>query len=217
MHGRARPPRPSSQPAPRRGRRSPTTDWEEDSLTLQLKDSDLGREPSTKPLGPAVRPTVVGVDADEAELRRFLERAYARVLRIVSLAADSDAAAEDAVHEAIARAWERRSQIEHLDRWVLTVALNLIRSRWRRLLLRLPESSTVPSTGEEALAAAEWLMMLQTLAPRQREVAVLHYVAGLPIAEIADITRTSEGAVKNALYHARQTLAKALTAEEQKR
>lgn len=153
-------------------------------------------------------------------MRAFLEGPYRRVLHTVRLAADSDAAAEDAVHEAIARAWERRGEIEHLDRWVLAVALNLHRSRWRKLLRRAPTSGRRAATGEEDLATTEWLLVMRALPQRQREVAVLHYVDDLPIALIADIVGTSEGAVKNALYHARHTLAAAMTdtsAEERAR
>ncbi len=43
--------------------------------------------------------------------------------------------------------------------------------------------------------------MMRALPRRQREVAVLHYVEDLPITLIAEIVGSSEGAVKNALYH----------------
>jgi RNA polymerase sigma-70 factor (ECF subfamily) len=151
------------------------------------------------------------VDADEPALRAFLEGPYRRVLRTVCLAADSDAAAEDAVHEAIARACERWSEIEHLDRWVLVVALNLIRSRWRKVLRRAPKAVGSATSGGEDFATVEWLLVMRSLPRRQREVAVLHYVEDLPIALIAEIVGSSEGAVKNALYQARRALAAALT------
>ena len=153
----------------------------------------------------------MGVDTYESGLRAFLEGPYQRVLRTVCLAADCDAAAEDAVHEAIARAWERRGDIEHLDRWVLAVALNLIRSRWRKVLRRAPRAVRVVTTGEEDFAMSEWLLVIRSLPQRQREVAVLRYVDDLPIAQIAEVVGSSEGAVKNALYHARRALAAALT------
>ncbi len=163
-----------------------------------------------KPFGRLKRLMVVSVDSDEAALRAFLAGPYTRVLHIVRLTADSDAAAEDAVHEAIARAWERRSEIEHMDRWVLAVALNLTRSRWRQLLRRAPKVATSGRTGEEDFATTEWLLVLRSLPRRQREVAVLHYVDDLPIALIAELIGVSEGAVKNALFHARRSLAEAL-------
>jgi RNA polymerase sigma-70 factor (ECF subfamily) len=149
------------------------------------------------------------VEWDEEGVREFLAGPYLRVLHTVRLAADSGAEAEDAVHEAMARAWERRTAIEHPERWILTVALNLTRSRWRQLL-RTPRRALTAPPAQDDIVTREWLMVLRALPRRQREVAVLHYVDDLAIAEIADIVGTSEGAVKNALHHARRSLAAAL-------
>lgn len=167
-----------------------------------------------EPFAELGRLTVVGMVADEADLRRFLDQSYARILRTVTFASDSRAAAEDSVHEAVARGWARRSEIEHFDRWVLTVALNLARSRWRRLLRTAVRGAVRPSASETDLATVEWLMVLGGLPPRQREVAVLRYVEDLPLAAIAEIVGSSEGAVKNALFHARRALAATFERDE---
>ncbi len=52
---------------------------------------------------------------------------------------------------------------------------------------------------------------LRRLPHRQREVAVLHYLMDLPVADIAALVGLSEGGVKNALFHARHALATALS------
>jgi len=73
---------------------------------------------------------------DEVELREFLRERYPRLVGAVALVIGDAAAAEDAVQEAIVRAWERTErgeQIVALDRWVAAVAMNLSRSRLRRL------------------------------------------------------------------------------------
>lgn len=149
----------------------------------------------------------MGVVSDEDGLRRFLADCYPRILRTVTLAADSEAAAQDAVHEAIARGWERRSGIEHFGRWVLTVALNLTRSRWRHVLRSAPRVAQRTHSSADEMATVEWLLVLRSLPRRQRQVAVLRYVEDLPLAEIAAVVGISEGAVKNALIHARRSLA----------
>ena len=61
---------------------------------------------------------------------------YPRIVAAVGLVAGSRAAAEDAVAEALARAWERSDRgdaIDSLPAWVTRVALNLSKSRLRRL------------------------------------------------------------------------------------
>src|SRR4029077_14477979 len=73
---------------------------------------------------------------DETELRQFLREDYPRLVGAVALVTGDLATAEDAVQEAIARAWERTERgqpIAALDRWVAAVAMNLSRSRLRHL------------------------------------------------------------------------------------
>jgi DNA-directed RNA polymerase specialized sigma24 family protein len=72
---------------------------------------------------------------DEATIRRFLETGYPKLVAGLAMVSGSRPLAEDAVQEAMARAWERSSRGETIERpeaWVTTVALNLIRSRFRR-------------------------------------------------------------------------------------
>ena len=62
---------------------------------------------------------------DEGTIREFLVATYPRLVAAVALISGSRAAAEDAVQEALARAWERSErgeQIESLPAWV---------TRWR--------------------------------------------------------------------------------------
>src|SRR5438876_4446338 len=73
---------------------------------------------------------------DEATLREFVRTEYPPLVGAVALVSGSKAAAEDAVQEALARAWERSSRgqsIENLAAWVTTVSLNLARSGLRRI------------------------------------------------------------------------------------
>src|SRR5215470_11327531 len=64
------------------------------------------------------------------ELRRFFDEDYRQILGAVTLVTGSRVVAEDAVNEAIARWWEKRDHVRQMNRWVLTVALNLVRNRW---------------------------------------------------------------------------------------
>lgn len=156
---------------------------------------------------------------DEVELREFLRERYPRLVGAVALVTGDAASAEDAVQEAIVRAWERTErgeQIVALDRWVAAVAMNLSRSRLRRLRVeRLARPKLVatppvqPSADRIDVARA-----LTDLPRRQREVAVLRYFLDLSTEEIADQMRTSEGTVKSQLFKARAHLAETLSLVE---
>ena len=86
---------------------------------------------------------------DEVALREFLHTDYPRLVAAVALASGSRPAAEDAVQEALLRAWERSEKgedIESLNAWVTTVALNLVEER--------PPPVALRAEGEDAAADA---------------------------------------------------------------
>jgi RNA polymerase sigma-70 factor (ECF subfamily) len=157
---------------------------------------------------------------DEVELRRFLNDHYSRLVGAVSLVTGDLASAEDAVQEAIVRAWERSErggEIAALDRWVAAVAMNLSRSRLRRLRverLARPKLVTSPQLEGPSGERLDVVRALAALPRRQREVAVLRYFVDLSTADIAQEMRTSEGTVKSQLSKARAHLADALGLHE---
>jgi RNA polymerase sigma factor (sigma-70 family) len=153
---------------------------------------------------------------DEATIREFLLTGYPRVAGAVALVTGDIASAEDAVQEAVVRAWERSArgaEFDSLEAWVATVALNLSRSRVRRLIT---ERRLRPKLQPEALSAGsaddriDVRRALAALPRRQREVAVLRYYLDLTTSEIAEAMATSEGTVKSQLSKARAHLAEAL-------
>src|SRR5438132_7132742 len=125
----------------------------------------------------------------------------------------SRAAAEDAVQEALARAWERDERghrIESLEAWVTKAAMNLARSRWRRLRVErryAPRWRAVPEPSGELVDLRRGI---DALPRRQREATVLRYYLDLDVLEIAEALGVSEGTVKTSLHRARRALAAAL-------
>lgn len=128
----------------------------------------------------------------------------------------SRAAAEDAVQEALARAWERSlrgEEIRELGAWVRTVAINLSRSATRRRLAERRAGERLRAGRLGGLApepSAERIDVLDAIAGlprRQREATVLRYYLGLDVAEIAEALGVHEGTTKTTLYRARLALA----------
>ena len=139
----------------------------------------------------------------------------------MALVCGSFPAAEDAVQEALGRAWElgqRGRHIESLAAWVTVAARNLLRDRFRRLRVEWRARATVPDAPP---AAAAWpdaverrgdlVRALAALPRRQREVAVFRYYLDLEVAEVAAALRIPEGTAKSALHRARRSLAAALS------
>ena len=126
--------------------------------------------------------------------------------------------AQDVVQEAFSRAlprWEKLSTYDDPAAWVRKVAWNLATSRWRRM--RRLTALTHPGADRALPAPTPDRVALQvalaSLPPRQRQAVVLHYLSGLPVAEIADLTGAAEGTVKSWLHRARAALAERLADE----
>ncbi len=157
----------------------------------------------------------------EVDIREFLVTGYPRLVAGLTLTAGSRAAAEDAVQEAVARAWERSQRgdqpIQSLPAWVTRVAVNLTHSRWRRIRAEARgrermETPRAPADADERLDVER---ALAALPRRQREATVLRYYVGLDVAEVAAALGVTEGTAKTTLFRARQALAAALGEREE--
>jgi RNA polymerase sigma-70 factor (ECF subfamily) len=156
---------------------------------------------------------------DEMAIRAFLANDYRRVVAAVTLVCADAANAEDAVQEALKRAWERGRSGEVIERptsWVAVVAMNIARSGLRRRLaerkavdrLSTPVGSEPPSADTIDIVRA-----VRTLPKRQRQAIILHYFMAMTIQEVAMALEISEGTVKNSLFRARRSLAKIIDNE----
>lgn len=127
--------------------------------------------------------------------------------------------AQDAVHEAFARAWQRWDSIRGYgdpEAWVRTVARRIAVSRWRRARNRLtahrrhgpPPALPGPSASSVALRVA-----LARLPVEQRTAIVLHHLCDLPVSEVARETGVPEGTVKARLFRGRRALAELLNVD----
>jgi RNA polymerase sigma-70 factor (ECF subfamily) len=139
------------------------------------------------------------------------------VVNAVALASGSYPAAEDAVQEALVRAWmlsERGERMESLPAWVAAVALNQTRSGWRRAMAERRARHRLPGapggTAEPSADHVDVARALAALPRRQREVAVLRYLLEMSTAEVAAALGIGEGTVKSSLSRARAHLVGAL-------
>jgi RNA polymerase sigma-70 factor (ECF subfamily) len=157
---------------------------------------------------------------DEVAIREFLHTSYPRLVAAVALTSGSRPAAEDAVQGALLRAWERSEkgdEIDSLEGWVSTVALNLARSGLRRVNAERKARSRLQGIAGTDLIGPERVDVERALAKlprRQREAVVCRYYLGMDTREIAKVLNVSEGTVKSTLFRARAALAVSLGVDE---
>ena len=92
--------------------------------------------------------------------------------------------------------------------WIRRVALNQSISQWRKLkrLLPLSESDLPEPAAGNSLGSGLLVESLAQLPKRQRTALVLHYVADLPIEQVAREMGVRPGTVKSMLSRGRQQL-----------
>lgn len=138
---------------------------------------------------------------EDLALQTFIDAHHGRLIGLLRFKGSSPADAEDLAQEAMVRLVERWDDVRELDQpwsWLVRVALNLSRSRWRRLQTHLGRRHLLVSDGvHHDEAAVEALDLLQRLSERQRMAVVLRYYAGLSVRETAELMGVAEGTVKS--------------------
>jgi RNA polymerase sigma-70 factor (ECF subfamily) len=119
------------------------------------------------------------------------------------------AEADDLLAEAYTRAWERWSDVStHAApaAWVVRVALNLHRDRWRsrRWFGRLRPAAPVPPP--ELDLDCDLLVALRALPDRQRDVVVMRVLLDLANDDVAEVLGIAPATVSVHLHRALTTL-----------
>lgn len=158
-----------------------------------------------------------------ADFGEFYQGCYSRVVTLVAVLLGDRYEAEDVAQDAFARAlgrWPLLRTFDVPEAWVRKVAFRLAidasrRMRRQRLLSRriagvsTRDGQVVAPPGEQ-LQHSEVAAALARLPMTLREVIVLHYVADLPVEQIARECGMSSGTVKSRLVAGRRRLEAAL-------
>ncbi|MGL5827711.1 MAG: sigma-70 family RNA polymerase sigma factor [Nocardioides sp.] len=152
------------------------------------------------------------------EFADFYEQSRDRCLRAAMAYGMRPDRAEDAVAEAYAKAWASWGKVRRCaapSAWVLRTAINADISGWRRRrreVLVEPHDTEAPHRADHGvdLEAA-----IGSLATRQREVIVLHYLLDLDVVSTARWLGLATGTVKAHLHAARNELRRQIESEKE--
>lgn len=123
---------------------------------------------------------------------------------------------EDAVQEAIFRAWEKRGTLrkeEFFKSWLIRILLNVCHDMQKRQKRVTPVEAVPERAAETDDRAAELREALLELDEKLRTPVALHYIDGYSVREVAQILDISENAVKLRLLRGRKKLRESLTEE----
>ena len=157
----------------------------------------------------------------QADFDAFYRANLASVVGVVYALCGSRWAAEDLAHDSFVatyRNWDKVRDYDRPDAFVRRVAINLARSRARRVgaearALARYVSGRGPAVQALLASQEEFWSAVRRLPRRQAEVVALRCLEEATDAEIAAILGCSESTVRVHAHQARKTLALALGAE----
>lgn len=122
---------------------------------------------------------------------------------------------EDLLQEAFANAWRKRRQFDptrgSARNWLLAIVADQV-SRHRRRSIPPPVPAPADTIADERDhdSRLDLNTAMDTLTDRQRAAVTLHYLLGLPVADIAEVLGCRVGTVKSTLSDARRLLRRSL-------
>src|SRR4051794_6969159 len=147
------------------------------------------------------------------------DRLYA-IARLLLL--QSSDLAEDAVQEALVRAWQQLPSLRDPDRfdaWLYRLVVNACADqgrqlrRWSLQVREIPFNLAVDDDTKSVADREQLERGFRRLKPEQRAVVVLHFYSGFSATEIAGILGIPEGTARSRLHYATEALRAALAAD----
>lgn len=153
--------------------------------------------------------------AEPISLEAFVALHYRRMVRLAGIVCADRADAQDAVQNALERAWRHRAGLRGRDRikpWLDSIVVRESirlngrgRSALRRVTRRLVGSDDAELAYDQPMPSGLF-DELKRLPLAQRAVLALHYEAGYPVAEVAELVGAPLETVRSRLRLARDRL-----------
>jgi RNA polymerase sigma factor (sigma-70 family) len=145
--------------------------------------------------------------------RRHVGDVYRYTYAVLGNHADAEDVTQTTFVNAL-RALERGEVPREPSHWLLAIAHNLVRQRWRQAAARPTMVELVHDVpdepGEEDIQLDELVKALQRIPPSQREALVMRELEGRSYKEIAELLGLTTSALETLLFRARRSLAEEL-------
>ncbi len=150
------------------------------------------------------------------EFARRVEALRPTLYRVCRAQLSAEADREDAIQEAVFRAWRRQNGLRDescFNPWFIRILINACRDiqRQHRRVLPMEAPPEPPPKDDPRLQALRDAM--DALEERQRLCLLLHYIEGYSVKEVAAMLHLGESAVKLRLMRGRRKLKELLSEE----
>jgi RNA polymerase sigma factor (sigma-70 family) len=145
--------------------------------------------------------------------RRHVGDVYRYTYAVLGNHADAEDVTQTTFVNAL-RALERGEQPRDPSNWLLVIAHNIVRQRWRQAAARPTEveldHDVAEASVEPDVELDELVQALQRIPPAQREALVMRELEGRSYREISEMLGLSTAALETLLFRARRSLAEEL-------
>jgi RNA polymerase sigma factor (sigma-70 family) len=145
--------------------------------------------------------------------RRHVGDVYRYTYAVLGNHADAEDVTQTTFVNAL-RALERGEQPRDPSNWLLVIAHNIVRQRWRQAAARPTEveldHDVAEASVEPDVELDELVRALQRIPPAQREALVMRELEGRSYREISELLGLSTAALETLLFRARRSLAEEL-------
>jgi RNA polymerase sigma factor (sigma-70 family) len=145
--------------------------------------------------------------------RRHVGDVYRYTYAVLGNHADAEDVTQTTFVNAL-RALERGEQPRDPSNWLLAIAHNIVRQRWRQAAARPTEveldHEVADASPEPDVELDELVRALQRIPPAQREALVMRELEGRSYREISELLGLSTAALETLLFRARRSLAEEL-------
>jgi RNA polymerase sigma-70 factor (ECF subfamily) len=161
-------------------------------------------------------------EGDEAAFAAIVEELVPRGYRLASAILQDPHEAEDAVQEALIRAWQKVGQVressDSAEPWFLAIVANqcraMMRRRWWRILKQPEPTDLLQAANGSTDASLDLAAAISRLPQRDRALLMLVYGLDRPISESAAVLGIRSGTARVRLHRALKKLRADLTVEE---
>ena len=160
---------------------------------------------------------------DHEAFEALAAAAATRLLTAARLVLRDPHQAEDAVQDALLRAWQNLPLLRDVERWDAWLHRLLVRAcadQGRRRNRHVAEVQLIgfePAAGDHAGVIGDHDQLdrgFQRLKPDQRAALVMHFYLGLTVPEVADALGVPVGTAKSRIHYGIEALRAALEADE---
>jgi len=150
------------------------------------------------------------------EFAARVEAMRSKLYRICCMQLFDPADREDAIQEAIFKAWKKRSSLrepQYFDTWFIRILINECRNIQKRRKRSLPLENAGERAGNSGFEGQDLRMSLASLDEKLRICVLLHYIEGYSVHEVSRMIGIGESAVKARLMRGRKRLKELLSEE----